>query len=335
MQRFCPLCDRAFVEGEAVLRCSGCEVMHHPGCWVKHGGCATQREHESSAVALAYGVGGGPPVSNPHPGEGTRVRIPRPGPLPPDEESGAEEPGDRTPVPLIQRGGREQREPSLNEPHHPSAASLTQGMIVDEEAVRRPRAPYNPEPAPPAGEQRRSRRRAPDGHHPQKPLPSVYRHHQVLRYWYIPAAVGLAVVLALGVIWLAEQLTGGDGGAEASPAAKNTPGASPAGDATSPATPAGKSTPAGENTARPTPTLTGGTSTKFRAGDTAVVVGTGDCLNVRVKAGLNNDAIVCLADGEQVTVTGGPEGKDGLQWWKVNTKSGEGWAAEDYLAKKP
>jgi uncharacterized protein YraI len=48
-----------------------------------------------------------------------------------------------------------------------------------------------------------------------------------------------------------------------------------------------------------------------------------------------NYAIICLADGEQVTITGGPEATDSLQWWKVKTKSGEGWAAEDYLAKKP
>jgi hypothetical protein len=35
-----------------------------------------------------------------------------------------------------------------------------------------------------------------------------------------------------------------------------------------------------------------------------------------------------------VTISGGPEAKDGLQWWKVKTAAGDGWAAEDYLAPR-
>ncbi|MBN9494403.1 hypothetical protein J0H33_13825, partial [bacterium] len=40
-QRFCPLCNRVFTAGEAVLRCEGCGIMHHPACWVTNGGCST------------------------------------------------------------------------------------------------------------------------------------------------------------------------------------------------------------------------------------------------------------------------------------------------------
>ncbi|HET7738977.1 MAG TPA: RING finger protein, partial [Tepidiformaceae bacterium] len=55
-QRFCPLCDKVFSPGEAVLRCTGCDVLHHPGCWVTNGGCATANPHESAPVAQAYGM---------------------------------------------------------------------------------------------------------------------------------------------------------------------------------------------------------------------------------------------------------------------------------------
>lgn len=310
--------------------------MHHPGCWVKHGGCATQREHESSAVALAYGAGLASPAETPHPGEGTRVRIPPLAPLPPaddDEDAG----GDpvREPVPLAPRAARERRAPAPPEPPDHLVPPPPPRMIIDDALERRQRAPYNPEPAPPAGERRRPGRGAPAGHHPQKPLPSVYRHHRILRYWYIPVAAGLALAVAFGFIWMVDQIAGGDGEGELDPAAGVTPGTTPGGSATTPTPPPGSPTPGTAVAASPSPTLPGGTSQKFKPGDVAVVVGTGDCLNVRVGAGLSNDAIICLADGEQVTVTGGPEGKDGLQWWKVRTESGEGWAAEDYLAKKP
>ncbi|MGI8925336.1 MAG: SH3 domain-containing protein, partial [Tepidiformaceae bacterium] len=60
-----------------------------------------------------------------------------------------------------------------------------------------------------------------------------------------------------------------------------------------------------------------------------------DCLNVRVAAGRTNDAIVCLNDGEVVTVSGGPVAADGFNWWQVKTALGEGWAAEEYLSKRP
>lgn len=329
-QRFCPLCDRAFADGEAVLRCDGCGVMHHPGCWVKHGGCATPREHASNAIALAYETNGRSSSQAPHPGEGTRVRVPPLGSIPseaPDDEPG-ELPG-RAPVPIAPRMALQQRPPAPPDPVAPPPA------VGGDDLLLRQRAPYNPEPtAPPEERRRRPGRRPPAGHHPQKPLPSVYRHHRILRYWYIPAAAAVALGVALGIIWMVDQVTG-DGDKKGS-----TGGSVPATTATAQVTAAttaaaGSPTPKTTATGSPTATPGSGTSQKFKPGDVAVVVGTGDCLNVRVAAGRSNDAIICLADGEQVSVTGGPEAKDGLQWWKVKTKSGEGWAAEDYLAKKP
>ena len=60
-----------------------------------------------------------------------------------------------------------------------------------------------------------------------------------------------------------------------------------------------------------------------------------DCLNVRVAAGTGNDAIVCVQDGTELRITGGPTTASELTWWKVETELGEGWAAEDYLSRKP
>ena len=71
-QRFCPLCDRPIVDGEAVLRCDGCGVLHHPSCWVKNDGCVTESEHLSNPIAQAYTpmrMTGG---EAPYPGEGVR-----------------------------------------------------------------------------------------------------------------------------------------------------------------------------------------------------------------------------------------------------------------------
>ncbi|MBK7726350.1 MAG: hypothetical protein IPI33_14310 [Dehalococcoidia bacterium] len=54
-----------------------------------------------------------------------------------------------------------------------------------------------------------------------------------------------------------------------------------------------------------------------------------------MKPGRENDAIVCVKDGTDLRVVGGPESAGELIWWKVQTELGEGWAAEDYLVKKP
>jgi len=56
---------------------------------------------------------------------------------------------------------------------------------------------------------------------------------------------------------------------------------------------------------------------------------------ILVAPGRTNDAIVCLADGQKVTVLEGPQPADNLQWWKVKTNLGDGWAAEDYLTPEP
>ncbi|MGE3076341.1 MAG: RING finger protein [Dehalococcoidia bacterium] len=309
-QRFCPLCNRAFQEGEAVLRCEGCSVMHHPGCWVTNGGCATEANHRVTPAALAYtsreSIPGAPA---PHPGEGTRTAPP---PLIEDPTVASE------PIPFRPAARQEPQhprddEPVIGEPAQP--APMIHRTLPSTVGV--PAAPRRYKPPP--GEQM-----------PRKQLPKIYDGHPLFRYWYVPTAVLIAVVVAFSVIWVAGKLRGGDG--DNQQADQQTPVATVGG--------VNNQTPASTTTAAPTagttPTVAPSTGAgKFSGGDHVLVVDTGDCLNVRVKAGLANDAIVCVEDGTELVVTGGPEDSDGLTWWKVRTDLGEGWAAEDYLAKKP
>jgi uncharacterized protein YraI len=169
---------------------------------------------------------------------------------------------------------------------------------------------------------------------PHPPLPRVYGRHRWLAYWYIPAAVVVAAAVAGAVIWTADRLTG-DGSTEAATTSADGTATAAAGVPTSAPTVA--ATPPPGVTPQPTaaaPTPSPAPAGKFAVGDIAVVTGAGDCLNVRVAAGTQNDAIVCLPDGSEVEVRGGPEQAGGLTWWLVLTRLGEGWSAEDYLVKK-
>jgi len=159
-------------------------------------------------------------------------------------------------------------------------------------------------------------------------MPQIYDRHRIFEYWYVPAAVLLALFVAVSVVWSVGKLTGGS---DSNKADQVTPTAEPGGGLTTPV-------PSASAPASPAASQTPGPSTgpgKFKGGDAVVVTGTGDCLNVRVKAGRENDAIVCVKDGTELKITAGPETASELTWWKVRTELGEGWAAEDYLVKKP
>jgi hypothetical protein len=161
-------------------------------------------------------------------------------------------------------------------------------------------------------------------------MPRIYDRHRWLGYWYVPAAVVLAIGVAFGIILAADRLTG-------DPAASPDPTPTPLDTATPTPTPVGAAfttpTPAG-TPALPTPALTPGPG-RFSTGQRLVVTDTGGCLNVRTSPGIQNDAIVCLPDGSEVRVTGGPEQAGDFTWWKVQTTLGEGWAVEIYLAPAP
>jgi len=67
----------------------------------------------------------------------------------------------------------------------------------------------------------------------------------------------------------------------------------------------------------------------LRPGAEVVVVGTGQCLNVREGPALNQAAVDCINDGTRIRLASGPADADNRQWWQVDGRSG--WVAADYL----
>jgi len=313
-----------------VLRCSGCGVLHHPGCWVKHGGCATQPEHLSNPIAQAYSASRPPGAPAPHPGEGIRA-VPRSfAPIP---DATTQRPSTLEP----RRGAGQERPGAAASAGAAGSSSAGQGVTASDPdgtpvvGSRRPVHHSAPEeePAQPPGQVRRYAALNKAERYPPGTLPRVYGRHGILTYWYIPVAALVAVAVAFGIIWTVGQFT--DGGTPA--ASQGDDGGSNAGDTS--ATPGAGGQPGG-TVSTPTPGAgTPATPGKLTIGGVAVVTGTGDCLNVRVAPGRANDAVVCLADGQKVDVLDGPQSADSLQWWKVRTNLGDGWAAEDYLTPEP
>lgn len=174
-------------------------------------------------------------------------------------------------------------------------------------------------------------------------MPKVYTGSRLAQYWYVPVAALVAAVVAGGVIFAAEALFGGDSGGPAvistpaveSPTVATGGAASPSPGATIPTQPAGASPLA---TPSPGPGV-GATATvpapagTFQPGETLIVQGTGDCLNVRQAPGTANAVVTCVDEGSQVTVLGGPQQSGGLTWWQVQAPGATGWAAGDYLVR--
>ena len=305
-QRFCPVCDRLFNEGEAVLRCTACEVQHHPACWVRNNGCATDGPHNASPRPEAYGIA--------------------PLPVPVQAEVPANRPA-REPLPA-----------PVPSPRRSSTPPLHEELVIGRTAPARPSPTVDVPAAPAAANRSRARAgRYPDlsGSTKSAPMPSIYPGHRYLRFWYLPIAAALAVFIALGVIVAADRIFSGDS-EKASAAGDEAPTATITDAAAGETTPAKATTtapaqvtivatPAGQDATPPAPG-------SLSAGTKAVVAGTGECLNVRTAAGLGNDAIACIPDGTSVTLLGGPAEADQLTWWQIETPQGTGWAAADYLS---
>jgi len=81
---------------------------------------------------------------------------------------------------------------------------------------------------------------------------------------------------------------------------------------------------AGGTPTTPPPT-TGG---KFSSGQSIRVT---ESLNLRSGAGTSNGVVAVLGAGTTGTVIGGPTTSSGYTWWQIQTASGTGWAAEDWL----
>ena len=290
--------------------------MHHPACWVKNSGCMTNTEHQSVPVAVAYTPGRPAGGEAPHPGEGTRVT-----PLDPA----------RPPIEMRQR-------PQADAPA-PVAQPPDEGDIIGGETIPPPL--HTVPPPAPLNDARVTRKRPPaQGYKVDrtgKPLPSLYARHRILQFWYVPAAVLLAVGVAFAVIWVAGLFNDGDSDSAGVDPTRTTVPSTPSAQATS----AGGSATQSPASGSPAPAGTVAPGGKFQVNEAVVVTGVGagsgseaGCLNIRTEPGTGNPAIVCVPDGTQLTVLGGPQEAGGLKWWKVRLTSGEGWAAEDYLAKR-
>lgn len=66
----------------------------------------------------------------------------------------------------------------------------------------------------------------------------------------------------------------------------------------------------------------------LQVGASVVVAGTGDCLRVRDRPGVEGTELDCLPDGTAVTLSSGPVENDDLQWWQLE---GYGWSAGNWL----
>lgn len=70
--------------------------------------------------------------------------------------------------------------------------------------------------------------------------------------------------------------------------------------------------------------------TRFVVGD-AVAVNDPDGLRLRTGPGLGSSVIGTLADGTRGTIVGSAKVIDGIAWLEIQTRSGTGWLAEQYL----
>ncbi len=66
----------------------------------------------------------------------------------------------------------------------------------------------------------------------------------------------------------------------------------------------------------------------LQVGATVIVAGTGDCLRVRERPGLQGPEVSCLDDGTAVSISSGPVEVDGFEWWQLE---GYGWSAGNWL----
>src|SRR4051794_27002791 len=76
--------------------------------------------------------------------------------------------------------------------------------------------------------------------------------------------------------------------------------------------------------------VTVSTSLGYGIGDSLVV--NTDRLNLRSSFSSDSDALAVLVTGDSTTIVDGPVGAEGYTWYEVDTASGTGWVAGDYLA---
>lgn len=68
----------------------------------------------------------------------------------------------------------------------------------------------------------------------------------------------------------------------------------------------------------------------LRTGADVVVIGTGNCLNIRTEPRIApGNAVDCIAEGTVLKLTTGPIEANDTQWWQIEGRTG--WVSADYL----
>lgn len=297
---------------------------------MKNDGCATEQPHEQNAEPIAYERELPLPPPTPHPAEGTRLRRPA---------SAAE-------VPII---GGEVGPPAESAPVFdddlPADLEFEGDDQEPEEDDDEPAPFQTPIPEPPRSV-RHGRYEPLETVPVRRPMPSIYRRHRLLSFWYVPVSILIGAVVAVGVVLGADYLGGddGEGGSPSNPLPTTTPAPSspeattPPSDQTVTVVPsATPDAPRATATTAAEPTVTALVGDfLFGPDDRVIVVGTGDCLRVRDAPTTSGREISCLGDGVQATIIEGPAEANGFRWWLVRAGGvAEGWVAEDYLGRAP
>ena len=144
------------------------------------------------------------------------------------------------------------------------------------------------------------------------------------RYWWV-----LVIPLIAGAVVLAVWLLGGEKKdpalAQSTAVVESTKVAISPTAARTVATAASQTSPVEQSpVATIVPSL--GVNSDVRVGGTD-----GAGVSLRTGAGLSFDKLSVLPDGTQLKIVGGPQERDGYQWWQVEGEGIAGWVAGDVL----
>jgi hypothetical protein len=155
------------------------------------------------------------------------------------------------------------------------------------------------------------------------------------RYFLIPVMVAVLGLIGVGVVLLYNALSDDDdetipiateSPTEDEETATEEPEETPTEDEETPAPT--------ETTEEPTATATAPPSGSFTPGQTVVVTGVGECLNVRSTpdSSVDDNILTCAPEGAEMTIVAESDLVDGTQWWEVDYEGTQGFSAGEFLA---
>jgi hypothetical protein len=69
----------------------------------------------------------------------------------------------------------------------------------------------------------------------------------------------------------------------------------------------------------------------LEVGDEVVVIGVGDCLNIREQPTQQGKQLNCVPDGTKAIIQDGPKDAETFRWWRIAGDGFNGWAAGAWL----